>query len=137
MEILLETIVKAAREAVYKALTEETGLSAWFTADSAVEGSRVDFGFDGGQRAIIVEVARLEPHQSVEWIMLQGFPTWELTQARITWTLTPYENATMIRFSHSGWETTDGAFASVAYKWAGYIASLKAYVETGRGTPAS
>ena len=49
--------------------------------------------------------------------------------------LTPVEAGTSVRFGHRDYASVEGSFASVAYNWAWYMASLKDYLETGEGRP--
>ena len=141
MEIVHEMLARATTpETVYAALTEQTGLSAWFTTDTKAEpivGSKAEFGFDRGQYSIKVEVVRLEAARLVQWKLVQGMPGWADMQALITWELRPHPNGTIVHFSHDGWASHDGPFGSVSYKWACFMTSLRAYVETGTGAPVS
>jgi uncharacterized protein YndB with AHSA1/START domain len=128
-----ELITSATPETVYQALTEQAGLTAWLCLDTSAEpraGSTAEFRFDRGM--IQVEITQLEPNRKVVWKLLQGMPGWEKQSGLITWRLAPAESGTLVRFSHSGWETTEGAYASVSYKWALFMTGLRTYVETGR-----
>jgi uncharacterized protein YndB with AHSA1/START domain len=139
MEILLEYATRIGVETIYRALTEQTGVASWFTTDTVVEpvvGSVAEFRFDGGKRRIRVEITELEPDRKICWKLLEHSWDWECMDSMITWELTPVEWGTLVHFSHGGWETNEGAFPSVAYKWATFLTSLKTYVETGKGSPA-
>jgi uncharacterized protein YndB with AHSA1/START domain len=140
VEISHEMKVLTKPEKVYAALTEQTGIASWFTSDTSAEpnvGAIAEFRFDRAERIMTVQVVNLQPFQRVEWQLRQGMPGWENQNGLITWMLTPTENGTIVRFSHGGWDTTNGPFASVSFKWAGYMTSLKKYLETGFGTPVS
>ena len=140
MEILHEMLARTTPETIYAALTEQSGLASWFTTDVHAEakiGSLVEFKFDKGERMLRIQIIDLVPCRKVQWKLLQGLPGWEHMNALITWSLTPVEWGTIVHFSHNGWETTDGAFPSVSFKWATFMSSLKKYGETGTGMPAS
>jgi uncharacterized protein YndB with AHSA1/START domain len=138
MEILHEMIVRTSAEKVYSALTDRDLRTDWFAPSADWEagiGSRVTFLFDNGARVIKVEEVELELNHKVVWRNVQGFPNWELAQSSIVWKLTPVEWGTLVHFRHTGWQTKEGAFASVSYKWAWFMTRLKTYLETGVAVP--
>ena len=141
MEILLEMSVKNPAAEIYRALTERDGLASWFAADTLAEprvGSLAEFRFDHDARLIQVRVGELDPGRRIVWQVLQGLPAWEQEQGTITWTLTPAGwGGTLVHFSHGGWNTTGGAFPSTGFKWATFMAQLKAYLATGAVNPAT
>jgi uncharacterized protein YndB with AHSA1/START domain len=135
-DILLETMIKASPEKIYKALTEQSGLASWWTTDTLAQpkvGTVSEFKFYGGKGHFKIRVNELEPGKKVYWAPLQGPPDW--TGTRITWDLTPVEGGTKVVFGHRDYESVEGSFPSVGYQWAGYFISLKAYLESGKGTP--
>jgi uncharacterized protein YndB with AHSA1/START domain len=138
VEILHEMLIrKGTAEAIYQALTEQSGLASWFTPTTTAEpkpGSIAEFHFDRQDRPIRVEITQLEPYRKVQWKVLQGLSGWEGETGVMTWQLTAMEWGVLVRLSHSGWSTTEGPFASVSYKLACYMTSLKKYIETGTGT---
>lgn len=134
-QILHETIMRVSADKLFKALTEQDGLRAWLTPEAIVEpppGTQVILPFDNGQRALTMEVVELIPERKVKWLMREGFGDWEQENDVLTWQLAPMERGTLIHFTHDGWTTTDGAFASVSFKWAWFMVNLKLYVETGK-----
>jgi uncharacterized protein YndB with AHSA1/START domain len=135
-DILHEVTIAAKPEAVYAALTEQAGLSAWWTTRAKAEarvGSVSEFGFEGGQMLFRMRVDQLEPGHKVYWTPEQGAPDWGGT--RVTWDLTAVEAGTKVLLGHRGYASTEGSFASVSYIWAWYLTSLKLYLESGKGTP--
>ena len=91
-------------------------------------GSVLEFQFDQGQRKLIMEVTRLEAGKQVQWRVIQ--PIWPLEGADqvITWTLSPYEDKTLVDFRMEGWPQDDDIYASVSYKWASFMMRLKIYM---------
>jgi len=69
----------------------------------------------------------------VVWNVRHGVPEW--TNTRVTWDLEPTERGTRLRFAHRDYPSTEGSFANVTFNWACYLASLKTYLEKGRGWP--
>jgi uncharacterized protein YndB with AHSA1/START domain len=145
MEILLEMAVRVSPDRVYAALTEREGLVAWLAPDVTAEprpGSIAEFRFDGGKRVMRVEIVTLDPGRKVGWRVLEG--VWQVTEGResgesgkglITWELSsPFgPERCLVHFRHDGWETAEGAFASVNFKWATFMMNLKTYLQAGQG----
>ncbi len=135
-DILHEVEIEGSPDKIYKALTEQRGLAAWWTIHATAEpkiGSVGEFQFEGGKFVIKMQVDALEPGHKVYWKAVQGAPDWGGT--RVTWDLTPVDNGTKVVLGHRDYPSYDGSFASVSYNWAMYLASLKSYVETGKGSP--
>jgi uncharacterized protein YndB with AHSA1/START domain len=133
--------VAVAPDAVFRAITEQEGLAAWWTPDMVAEprvGSTLRAGFGGGRFVIAMDVTALEPTHKVEWIPRQGAPEWIGT--RVVWELAPVERGTNVVFAQRGFAPTavgaDGYLLG-ANGWIHYLASLKAYLETGTGDPDS
>ena len=136
-DILHQITIQAPPEEVYAAITEEDGLSSWWTSDvdaEPEEGTQAKFRFEGGMVAMLMRIDRLQPGRAVEWSVDEPSPPeWEGT--RVTWQLTPTDEGTELLFGHRGWESTDGAYPSINYNWSYYLTSLKQYLETGEGFP--
>jgi len=133
--IRLEFDVQASVDAVYTALTQESGVKSWWTTDTdlqASEGSDARFGF-GSQGEFKMKVSKLNKNQHVKWDVIQAAPDWVDTY--VTFDLEANGDGTKIHFAHSNFATEDGSFASVTFNWAYFMMSLKAYLETGEGTP--
>jgi uncharacterized protein YndB with AHSA1/START domain len=139
VEIVHELITRATPEKVFQVLTESAHLASWYAEDTQAEplvGSVAEFRFDRG--TIRVEVTELQPERKIVWKVLQGMPGWEGVTGEVIWTLepNPFGAGTMIHFTHQGWPTMDGPYASVNYRWAWFIARMRTYVET-IGVPSS
>ena len=136
VDILHEVTIAASPEKVYQALTDQSDLQGWWTEHATAKaqtGTVSEFSFYGGMAVFRLNVDELEPGQKVYWSVKEAVPGWDNT--RITWDLAENEGQTTLRFGHRNWASTDGIYASVSYNWAWYMTSLKAYVETGTGTP--
>ncbi len=114
-DILHEVAIAAAPGQVFKTITEQQGLAAWWTTHIVAEprvGSVIEARFFDGQSVHNLEVLTLEPDRKVEWIARQSFlPDW--TGTRVTWNLSPIENGTRIsvwsaRFCLSGQIASEG-----------------------------
>ena len=122
---------------VYMALTEQEGLAGWWTSDTVakpVVGAIAGFRFgDRYHNTMRIEV--LEQDSRVEWTCLDGDPEW--VDTTFVFDLESHQGSTVLRFSHSNWREMTDFFAACNYNWGFYMRSLKAYCETGKGTPFS
>ena len=135
-DILHEVTINASPKQVYAALTRQDGLQSWWTEHAeakAAVGTVSTFSFYGGMAVFKLSVDELEPDSQVQWGVQQGPPGWENTH--ITWDLSEDEGKTKLLFGHRDWASTKGLYANTSYNWAWYMTSLKAYVESGKGTP--
>ena len=129
----------AKPEQVYRALTEQEELRAWLTQEvdaQPVVGSVASFYFNPRTDVIRVEIAELEPAERVVWKVRQFIsPDSEQNNSTITFRLMRSETGTFVDFRMDGWESTDGPFSSVNFKWGYILTILKLYIETGKGMP--
>jgi uncharacterized protein YndB with AHSA1/START domain len=128
-------IVSPSTDAVYAALTTVDGLAGWWTTDTtgdAAVGGTLAFRFLPG--GFDMEVIELVPGERVRWRVVDGPPEW--IDTTIDWQLSRSEGFTIVRFAHQGWTDVGDFMAHCNTKWASYLLSLKALVETGTGAPA-
>lgn len=122
-------------EKFYQAITSIEGLSAWWTVQTTGNGGeesgKLEFRFTGG--GFDMAVRSLTINEVVEWEVTGGEPEWIGTQIR--WQLKQAENATVLLFRHSGWKEQSEFMHHCSTKWATFLMSLKAYLETGKGAP--
>jgi uncharacterized protein YndB with AHSA1/START domain len=137
MDIVHEQIARATPDRVYEVLSDPARIAAWYTDDLQAEarvGSVAEFRFNRG--VIRVEIAALVPNEKVVWKILQGLPGWEGVTGEATWRLSPYEENTMVHFTHSGWPTMDGPYPSTNSMWGKFFWRMKSLAETGVASPA-
>jgi len=135
-DILHEVTIASTPDEVYKAISEQEGLTSWWAAQAVVQpkvGSVGEFKFSGGRFVIKMELTNLEPGRKVYWTVKDGVPEWRDTH--VTYDLTPADNGTKVRFVHRNFASTEGSMAGASYNWAWYLTSLKDYLETGKGRP--
>jgi uncharacterized protein YndB with AHSA1/START domain len=121
--------------AVYEALTTIEGLRAWWTDDTKGDGAvggALQFRFDAG--GFDMEVIGTRPSEQVTWRVTDGPEEWIGTT--IDWRLHQDGEWTIVMFDHAGWKEPVPFMAHCSTKWATFLLSLKASVETGRGAPA-
>jgi uncharacterized protein YndB with AHSA1/START domain len=122
-------------DAVYEALTTVEGLSRWWTDDTkgdASLGGALQFRFDAG--GFDMEVLETRPSERVTWRVTDGPQEWIGTT--VDWRLQQDGEWTIVMFDHAGWKEPVPFMAHCSTKWATFLLSLKASVETGQGAPA-
>ncbi len=127
--------INAPVEVVFKAITEQEGLSKWWTEETVASvklNSVAEFKF-GDLYQCKMNVSNLLPGKKVEWKCVDGADEWIGTS--IVFEMEEDEGNTVLKFSHSGWKEETDFFARCNYNWAWYMTSLKNYCETGKGTP--
>ncbi len=138
--IVEELTIAVAPESVFNALTQQDELARWWTNDLNAKpevGSLAEFRFgEWGDSVLRFEVAELDAGKRVHWIhRLSPVAQWAGTS--VTWQLTPVHNGTRLLFTHDGFAQVDEAYAQTRGNWEYFLASLKSYLETGKGTPGS
>src|SRR5580765_2703987 len=98
-QIIHAVHIHAAPPAVYRALTTEAGLRAWWTtkvdADER-EGGVIKFTFAGDFHPQMKQIA-LNPDRSVKWVCVAGHDNWK--DNGFTFTLEPRKSETLVVFS--------------------------------------
>jgi hypothetical protein len=80
-----------------------------------------------------MKVLELDPNKRVLWQVVEGPKEWIGTT--IGWDLKQEGDRTLILFKHQGWEEPVEFMHHCSTKWATFLMSLKALVETGKGAP--
>ncbi len=137
VDIRHRVAITAPLEAVYTAVATPEGIEEWWTRDgvrgSGDVGARLEFYFGDPEPAATMEVTRSDPAGTVSWHCVAGAPEWVGTD--VTFELRPTDGETVVLFSHSGWREWVEFMSHCSARWAYFLFSLKAYVETGKGTP--
>ena len=139
VDIVHRVGIKAPLHAVYQALATREGAAGWWAVDTrgeSVVGGTLKFVFtaDGKELgAFDIQVRELAPEQRVLWEVVGGPPEWVGT--RISFDLKQEDDFAVILFKHEGWREPGEFMSHCSTKWAIFLMSLKAYVETGKGSP--
>ncbi len=127
-------IKSSSPNAVYQALTTVDGLSAWWTTNTQGEskiGSVLQFRFgDGG---FDMKVLELDSARRVLWQVVDGPAEWIGT--RISFEIAQRGDWTIVLFKHAGWKEPVEFMHHCSTKWGVFLLSLKALLETGKGSP--
>lgn len=118
---------------LYQALTDTTGLSAWWTkAEQTSDVISFAFG-PKGEHVVKMQIMSKTENKQVKWICAEG--PWQGI-GEFTFDLSDSEQGACLRFCHDGWSEADDFYMHCNCKWAFFFAvSLKNYLETGRGAP--
>lgn len=135
-DILHRVIIEASPEKVYRALTEQSRLSAWWTnaKTQGKVGSVASFFFgSNGEHQVKMEITDLVPNERVCWKCIDG--PWVDTEA-FQFHIQPDERGSALQFSNLGWAEPSEFFMHCNSKWGFFLAvSLKNLLETGKGQP--
>jgi len=134
-DILHRVGIESAPEDVYAALTTQRGLSGWWTDEVKGNGAvGDDVHFQFGERGFFdMKVLEAEPCKRVLWQVVDGPQEWIGTTQ--SWDLRREGGYTIVLFKHMGWKEPVEFMHHCSTKWAVFLLSLKALVETGKGRP--
>jgi uncharacterized protein YndB with AHSA1/START domain len=129
--------IAATPEKLFAALTDPKQLERWWSEGARGEsrvGDVIQFRFSDFIQPL--KVAGLEPSKRVHWTAGEdGAPYWEGTEIEFRLERDEEKGQTLVYFRHSGFKEPDMMFSKSSMKWAVHLLSLKALLETGRGTP--
>ena len=133
--IVEELTIEAPPQRVWGAITQQDEIVQWWAYEARVTpevGSLAEFRFRQGAFVMQFEVAELDQDEKVRWIS-KSPPQW--AGSSVTWQLTPVHNGTKLIFTHDGFAQADEAHEGTRGAWVYFLASLKSYLETRKGTP--
>jgi uncharacterized protein YndB with AHSA1/START domain len=132
VDILHRVGITATPDKVYEALTAVERLAAWWTSDASGDDGTLMFRF-GEVGGFDMKVLDLQPGKRVLWEVIDGPPEWIGT--RVSFDLTQDGEWTIVLFEHARWREPVEFMNHCSTKWAIFLMSLKALVETGTGAP--
>jgi uncharacterized protein YndB with AHSA1/START domain len=129
--------VKATPGALFDALTSVSGLAAWWNpvTGSGDAGGELKF-FMNAPQPLVIHVEQATRPTSVQWSVSSCpfLPDWVGT--RPTFTITPVDgDASELHFRHHGLTQDLDCIEMCTRSWNHYLASLRDYLEVGRGSP--
>jgi uncharacterized protein YndB with AHSA1/START domain len=134
--IVKELTIATSPARIFKALTQQDEIVHWWADEAHVKpevGALGVFHFKPPAGILQFEVAELDEGSKVHWISRKGPPQWRGTS--VIWQLTPVQNGTHVVFIHDGFTQVDQVYEQTRGNWEYFLASLKSYLETGKGTP--
>lgn len=140
VDIIHRIGIRAPISKVYHAVATPEGVAGWWSRDTTGPGGaggsvRVAFRRKDGSEVgrMRYEVVAAEPDREVRWRFVEGPPEWIGTDA--TFQLAQDGDTTVLLFGHRNWKEAVEFTAHCSMKWAVFLLSLKALVETGTGRP--
>jgi uncharacterized protein YndB with AHSA1/START domain len=149
-------LIEASAEKIYKAITSQEGLSAWWTPNSTAKeevNSIARFPF-GNNYYKEMKITALNPSKLIKWNCIKGDAEWVGTNISFTLIASNKKNllesnpeilgqieqqnndeGTMLIFHHDDWKYYTPMFAECNYTWGQFLRSLKLLCETGKGKP--
>jgi uncharacterized protein YndB with AHSA1/START domain len=128
----------ASPTTVFSALTTLRGLRGWWTPSvtGSPAGGELLFRFPGLKEQIIMRVDLVTPPSEVRWTCIRhdSLPDWAGTTANFL-LHSVASNQCVLGFRHAGLTPRLDCYDECAAGWNHFLASLRAYVEDGRGTP--
>lgn len=139
-EIIHRVGIKAPIAKVYAAIATVEGVAGWWSREASGTSHAGDaiellFNTPAGETLGIIkfEVAALVPDKQVIWRFISGPEEWSGTHAGFD--LYQDGDYTIVLFGHRDWSEPVEFMAHCSMKWATFLLSLKALVETGQGRP--
>ena len=135
LSILHRVGVKSSTSDVYRALTTRQGLAGWWTADTRGSfdvGGVIGFHF-GTRGFFDMKVLELDPGRRIAWQVVDGPKDW--IGSKVNFDLKQEGEQTTVLFKHEGWKEQSEFMHHCSTKWATFLMSMKALVETGKGGP--
>lgn len=132
-DILHRVGINSSADKVFQALSEERGLSGWWTKNvkaAPVVGAVNQFRF-GDRGFSHMKVVELVPGQRVKWECIDGAKEWIGTE--LSFDLREENGMTTVLFAQRGWREPVEFMHYCSTKWATYLLSLKLLCETGAG----
>lgn len=114
--LIFERVYRHPPARVWKALTDNKALAAWYMDNDfqPIVGHRFQFrtepapGFDG---VLYCEVTVVDPPRQLAYTFIGG---WMDRQTLVVWTLIPQADGTLLRLEHTGFtELSDPAIRSI------------------------
>ena len=127
-------IKSSSMETVYQSLTTREGLAGWWTGNTQGKGDQVGdiLKFRFGAGGFDMKVIDLTP-TLVKWEVAEGPEEWMGTT--ISFELKQENDYVVVLFKHQNWKEPVEFMHHCSTKWAIFLMSLKAFAETGKGTP--
>jgi uncharacterized protein YndB with AHSA1/START domain len=135
-DILHRVGAKATTDAFYEALTTIDGLTGWWTTETEGDprvGGIIHFQF-GTLGFFKMKVLDLHPGSHVAWEVIDGPADW--IGMRVLFDIKQEDDFAIVLLRHADWREASKSMHHCSTKWALFLISLKALMETGKGVPA-
>lgn len=133
MDITHGLEIETTAEALFRALTTDDGIAAWWTKAHTREGGSLELAFGAG--AVTFRVDKPGPGQPITWVADQVPSDWNGTKVIFEPSEGTRGGSIRLQFRHAGFERMTPVVAFSSYAWAQFLRSLKLYLETDQGEP--
>lgn len=140
VDIIHRIGIKAPAARILEAVSTPAGIAGWWTTNTAGEAgpngaiTAVFTDYAGTEIGkMVFDLTKVEPNTAVHWRFTEGPPEWVGTD--LTFDLSEQGEYTIVLFGHRRWRETVEFTSHCSMKWATFLLSLRAYAETGQGTP--
>src|SRR5262245_11879009 len=133
--IAANTRVDAKPSGVLAALTTTDGFRRWWTDDAEVGrdiGAPAIFRFGTSEVTFLID--RID-RQGIEMTCVAHKNYAEWLDTHLTFRVIPDGDGAYVDVLHDGYRDKNGCYAQCVEGWTHSLKSLRAYCETGRGTP--
>jgi uncharacterized protein YndB with AHSA1/START domain len=130
-------VIEAKPAKVFAALTEQAGYNGWWSKDCQIgkqagDESSLKFDKQGTIVSMRFRIDAIVRDEEVRWTCVaHDMPDWVGTTLR--WSIARQGDGTLVRLEHAGWKGQ--APEPVTQGWQHFLASLRSFVETGKGEP--
>ena len=134
-DILQDFPIAAPPDRVYAAISQPSGLDAWWTltcSGSPEPGNEYELGF-GPEYAWRARVSKAEPSRRFELQLTEADADWMDT--RVGFELTTTAGGTQVSFYHRGWPQPTEHYRISCHCWAMYLRLLRRHLENGEEVP--
>lgn len=118
--------IAAAPEKVYALAGTPNGLREWWAADVTDADGAVELGFFNRNTVYRLRLQTDEPPVHADWLCETGK---EWSGTHITFQLEGRDNATILRFTHGGWQSETEYFRDCNTTWGELMFRLKSAAE--------
>lgn len=128
--------INSSAESVFRAITTKKGLESWWTSDVQMLEDPKSYIFGFGNHTIFLKMESVleQPNTKVHWHCIGELEEWTNTEVKFEISASE-KYGTAVRFSHSGWKSTQRAFAKCNTDWGHLMYYLKDFVEGKNATP--
>jgi uncharacterized protein YndB with AHSA1/START domain len=131
--------VAAPAEKVYRAITTEEGIKAWWTADVKMDphvGGQAVFGFFDHSTVFHMRIEQLTPPSLVRWTCVANTTSTDWIGTTQEFRIEPQADGdVLLKFCHGGWERGGEHCYYCNTTWGHLLVSLKQYAERGVKNP--
>jgi uncharacterized protein YndB with AHSA1/START domain len=127
--------IKSSPGGVHRVLATKQGLAGWWTTDTRGDcelGGVIEFHF-GTRGRVDMKVLELDPAKRFVWQVVEGPQDW--IGSKVSFELKQEGEQTTVLFKHDGWKEQSESMHHCSTKWATFLLSMKALVESGKGKP--